>query len=601
MLKTNRSGVNLARVQRLTTVSDQELGLTRQITAKQTCEQQFNLYVDIWEMPMRECLSHAYSRSSNSSGFEALTKLSTNACFAKYFGEAQLLVKGCWQMASNAWGTTSSAPHLFFVVAVLDALFQHEGRSNPRASTEAREAAINETYRWVALATATQFSIRNDECDKPSLQVRDFASTAWRKARQLVFENIAATSSFRLALALLLFGLILPPAQTHPESVEDATYAQSEGVRRLQSLCAQAHSLFLDINRSKTQDLQVGMCVAKRKGNLVHALPSQVRELVLELIAIVRSLADIVNWVAIGHSWGQVYSNPPDLYECNVSDERATHAAHGTEGMTRREREVHGVTTQMRTNGTSVTVLWRQNIEEEVVLCAVQGSVSIVVMLWKSLALLIVAVSNVAEEEEDAEYGEIERQYASICALIDAWRTAFGTFDENTSLSLQHCGSSLRRSILFCSTDGDLAVLRLYEVILKLETDLRQQPSTPAKRQLLIALQSSSARREEDRRISAMQISFLAANSQGISSPGFQGRGGLKAYVQDFAAHPLPSLMIQALSLAAKTFNDEVHSCLNRMDTEAARAMMVHLDACLDGLQGLKQNLAVFPDIGPTV
>ncbi|OAP57998.1 hypothetical protein AYL99_07088 [Fonsecaea erecta] len=92
-----------------------------------------------------------------------------------------------------------------------------------------------------------------------------------------------------------------------------------------------------------------------------------------------------------------------------------------------------------------------------------------------------------------------------------------------------------------------------------------QQSSTLARRQLLVALQASAAHREENRRTSANRISFLAANSQELSSPGFQGRTVFKAHIRDLAAQPHPNLMIQALSLAVKTFNDEVHSCLTRM------------------------------------
>ncbi|KAL4887860.1 hypothetical protein BDV59DRAFT_211784 [Aspergillus ambiguus] len=185
--------------------------------------------------------------------------------------------------------------------------------------------------------------------------------------------------------------------------------------------------------------------------------------------------------------------------------------------------------------------------------------------------------------------------------LVDLWRMTFGKFNEKTRSSLQQSGPGLRRLVLFCSVDGDLAVLQFYELVSQLQSELELQASGSGKEQLCVALQSVSARCNEHRLLSAMQISFLHSTVQGISSPGFQGKSGLKAYIQDIAAHPRPYLVVEALSLAAKVFSEEVHSCVVQMDTKRASEMTAHLDTCLKGLQGLKQTLVMFPDVSRKV
>ena len=76
-----------------TSISAYEEDLTRQATAHQTCSQQFNLYVDIWDMPMTECLTHIHIPPYYLLGVGALTQLSNSAHFSVYFGEAQSWIK----------------------------------------------------------------------------------------------------------------------------------------------------------------------------------------------------------------------------------------------------------------------------------------------------------------------------------------------------------------------------------------------------------------------------------------------------------------------------------------------------------------------------
>lgn len=537
------STLDVVSVAGLTSVFAPEVDLTRQLMAEQTCSQQLNLYVDVWDMPMVDCLSSAHVRPFYGFGFEALTKLSQTSSFSQYLDQAQSWIQNYWQVATDPWDATSAGPHLFFLASLLDILFQHRGGPFSRTATENRDTAINETYRWVALANAAQFVIGKAGCDRESSDARDFASTAWRKARRLLFDNIAATTSFRLALALILFGNMLPPVPTDPNSAEDVAYAQNEGVRRLQSLCAQARSRCVETPRN-SQASRMRVYGAERTSYPVQELPSDARKLILDLIGMFTSLANITNWVLIGISQGQICSSPRALLNIdatkndlmtgvlkgNITDVFQVPAGH--------ERELEDTTAAFTAGGgIAVTVLWNKGVEDEEVLRAVHGSVPLVVMLWKSLALLIVATQNV--KTDNAEYEEILRYHSIMNALSDAWRATFGKFDKDMSLSFQHSKPSLRRSVLFCSSDGDLAVLQFCEVIDQLEAELARMPSTPGKERLLVNLHSMRAHREDNRLISATQVSFLASGSQGVSSPGFQGGAGLKASVQDVAAHPV--------------------------------------------------------------
>lgn len=57
-------------------------------------------------------------------------------------------------------------------------------------------------------------------------------------------------------------------------------------------------------------------------------------------------------------------------------------------------------------------------------------------------------------------------------------------------------------------------------------------------------------------------------------------------------------MIVQAHALAAEALADEVHNCIAQMDTTRASVMTAHLEACLQGLQALKEALVVYPDIG---
>jgi hypothetical protein len=129
-----------------------------------------------------------------------------------------------WNISVTSSGSEHAALQIFLVVSVLDALFQLS-----MSTYSSRHESINEAYKWVAIAAASQFTVREEKLPgmgRSHGRARDIALATWQKAKQIVFENIAATRSFCLALCLLLFGTLFPSTMPEGSSVlEDAAYA----------------------------------------------------------------------------------------------------------------------------------------------------------------------------------------------------------------------------------------------------------------------------------------------------------------------------------------------------------------------------------------
>jgi len=54
---------------------------------------------------------------------------------------------------------TTFIPH----ASVLDAIFRHGGGRLHRAATTSQDVSINETYKWAAIATAAQFTLKTGD------------------------------------------------------------------------------------------------------------------------------------------------------------------------------------------------------------------------------------------------------------------------------------------------------------------------------------------------------------------------------------------------------------------------------------------------------
>lgn len=57
-------------------------------------------------------------------------------------------------------------------------------------------------------------------------------------------------------------------------------------------------------------------------------------------------------------------------------------------------------------------------------------------------------------------------------------------------------------------------------------------------------------------------------------------------------------MIVQAHTLAAEAFTDEIQTCIAQMDTTRASEMTAHLEACLHGLQMMRRGLVSLSDTG---
>lgn len=297
--------------------------LARQLVGHDTLSQRFNLYVDVIDMPISQCLLQGSMHPRYNLGIAALGPLSDSCHMSAYFDHANLGIGSCWEKQTGSWASTVVAPHLFHAVSVLDSLFQYNGTQSGRGSTS-RDASITETYKLVTIATVAQFAVSSHQTEYPSqpgqwdthLHSRDIATSTLRKAKELLFKNISSVRSFRLAVSLLLFGLIPTPNQGDESSTfeEDTTVALCEGVRRVKMLCYQARACVLANNEEGTS-----RC-SKLKPCLVQMLPKDVRENILELIAAIEWLSIMTNSVTVVLSGGKTCPLPP-LEMCDTAVE----------------------------------------------------------------------------------------------------------------------------------------------------------------------------------------------------------------------------------------------------------------------------------------
>jgi hypothetical protein len=187
-----------------------------------------------------------------------------------------------------------------------------------------------------------------------------------------------------------------------------------------------------------------------------------------------------------------------------------------------------------------VTALWSYPISDNIVARAVSQAGSVAILIWQTLAILTLAFEQLRTDK--VQYEELHRYYSAMTNLIDVWESAWGQIDRLEAISLHQSRPNVLHSIYFYSTDVDLAILLFCKLICQLESQLAEQislssTSSPARERLWNALKEKSACRRDQRRTSAMQISHLAMASQGMSSPGFQGKSGLKANIKEISAH----------------------------------------------------------------
>lgn len=531
-----------------TSLSSHDCTLGYRTMASQTCSQKLGVYIDVFDIPMSKLLSEKCVPPCYSLGITALTPLRHNTQLAARFNQAELGIMNSWEMGPFPRLPTSATSRLFLTASILDLLFQRPDSRSEYRRLKSRDVALTETHKWVAIAAGSQFALNENGAEnkeKSHQQARDIAYATWSKAKHMVFENIAASKSFRLGLSLLLFGTILPPTGTDRscDFEEDATYALQEGIRRLKALCAVASTCLQggDAHSSITTPL-MGLHPPVQKQCLLQSLSLEAHGNVLELIAAFEWLVEMSQGVAIA-----LFSFPNFLIAPS-SNNFNTENAHLKEEIAqdldvksvdngRNPKPVDdAIIARVKAVGRPVTVLWTQGSAEQLVHSALLESGSFVVLMWKSLARLTIATQDMGAGH--VNYAEIQQHFNRMIMLVDIWRTTFGTIDYESAMSLQLSTTDVRRCVIFCATDGDLAVLLFYELSCRLQSHLADQ-SLSSGNNLRETLKLTKHYRNSQRLTSAMQISYLASTNHGVSSPGFQGKHGLKANIEDIRAHPV--------------------------------------------------------------
>ena len=533
-----------------TSLSSRDCTLVCRTMASQTCSQKLAVYIDIFDIPMSKILSEKCMPPCYSLGIAALTPLRHNTQLAARFNQAELSIMNSWEMGPSPRLPTSATSHLFLTASILDLLFQRPDSRSEYVRLISRDIALTETYKWVAIATGSQFMVNENGAEnkeKSHQQARDIAYATWRKAKHMVFENIAASKSFRLALSLILFGTILPPTGTDRsrDFEDDAAYALQEGICRLQILCTEARACLQGgDSRSCIVTPSMGLHPPVQKQRLFQCLSLEAHKNVLELIAAFEWLVEMSQYVAIALFPCRNLLIGPSFNNSNTEN------THLKEEITQK-LDVKGMDNGQNLKPTDdaiiarvkavtrpVTVLWTQGCVEQHVHSALLESGSFVVLMWKSLARLTQATQR--RTAGHVNYPEINQHFNRMIILIDLWRTTFGTIDYESAMSLQLSTADVRRGVIFCATDGDLAVLLFYELSCHLQSHLADQPLSSGN-SLRETLKLTKNYRNSQRLTSAMQISYLASTNHGVSSPGFQGKHGLKANIEDIRAHPVSS------------------------------------------------------------
>ena len=540
---------DVSQVQGLPLIPRAEWDQAKQLEARERCLQHLYLYIDVVDMQITSCLSERCMPPCYSLGIDALTPLSDSTDVSPYLERARSSINNSWYMNLTSWNSTSATPNLCLAVSLLDALFQ---RPRPRQSptcSNMRDGAIDEAYKWVAIAIATQFIVHESNRTgsvKSHARARDIAFATWQKAREMLFKNIGATGSFRLALSLLLFGGILPPTglEQSETCAEDIAYAHREGAQRLRALCSNAR-VYLQENRGQRSPSlsslkTVGASNERRMSHTVQEFSSEARQYILEVVGAIEWFFWMSHSATIAMSRERTDPTNLDLQYASINRlplrGPTQHGNLDELNIRRHEQEIeNSILARARPKQHNVTALWCQNVSCDVVDRAVTNTGSLAVLLWRSLALLTLASQDLLTGTGDDE--DFQRHYTATTTLIDSWREAFGPITPTTIERLQASQADIKRRVLFCATDGDLAILLFDELIRELETTLVE--SLPAYDGLYMTLRSTRAYRQEERLTSAMNISSLASLSIRVPSPGFQGDHGLKANVQDIAAHPV--------------------------------------------------------------
>lgn len=509
-----------------------ENDIARQIIARDTRDIQFNFYIDSFEMPIAHCLLRGSMPPIYKLGLEAVNELAGMSSMRQYMEQAEAWVKMCGEASNNdtPWtGSINAAPHLFRAVSVLDAVF--ETVLFPRIA-KSRQASITETYRQVALATASQYTVKGPAAT-PSTPSRghDISLVTFRKARDLTFSNISTVGSFRLSFAMLLLGAVAPPgcAEELESFLQDSRYLFQKGQRRLQTLCARALTALQPVSGSREQSTKNPHAHA----HSVPTLPSEAAPLVAELVGVLQWFVDLCQSVLISTSQPQLHRPiPSDGSSLGADSPAIIDSFTGTDASPTdlaimlapqaREAEDSIVALAKSSPCSLLSQLRRGTVLDDALL--VDGTtrvVSVAVLLWKSLGRLSMAAQGVLQGATSiAAADAVEPLYIGMSALVRLWRGNFGTldtrYDTRSKLLPDERSPALWRLLSLCSNDSDLAILLFCSLATALQQHIEDAPESLGLRNthLYKRLREDSAFMKEQRLVSAKQTIIMAQAAQ---------------------------------------------------------------------------------------
>ena len=522
----------------------------RKVLAETTCYEKFNEYIYISDSFLSHCLLRESMPLQYRFGVAAYDSLSKVTDISSHVQRAERWTASCWDggvVAEKSPGLPRG-PRILQVAGLLDALFMSAVAGSPR------DAAITEAFKWVGIATGAQLTLnkaKENHGHDESAWKHGIAVFAWRKAKDLIFANISATSSFRLALALVFFGNIAPPMETTgsgmaEEYADDREFALCEGLRRLCTLCCKARE---EVNVRRASPSNGGP--PKRP---LQMLSDQSLQLLLELIGSLEWLACIFNSVTISTTLGRLRPFSPDA---DGLDEGFAGSPSSLDGMTSpdgdatamilasapphmSQNELAGpILGKAKQRTTSLCEFWRTNLDDiDAVMEAGRLPMALSSLSWIFLARFTLAAKAIDGGNPAAlAFERIRRHYMTMHAIIGLWRTTFGTLDHTMRTHLQNSKSDIWRLFSFCTFDTDFAILLFCDATQRLEKRLNELQHVPEQDNLLHALQKTSPFRAKQRLTSAGQIAVVSSTCQ---DPNITGRPRTDhAQTRHMLAHPV--------------------------------------------------------------
>jgi hypothetical protein len=519
-------------------LSIHESSLNSNLMRREACSERLAVYIDVFDIPVSDLLSGGCILPCHSVGVAALTSLGHNSNMAAIIDRTQLSIKDSWNIDSSPHLPASAVPRLFVTASILDMIFQPTKPRSGNTEYPSRNDDFAEVFKWVAIATGSQFDICGSNSERNAnsqKEARDIAYAAWRKAKEMVFTKIAARKSFRLGLSLLLFGTILYPTGTDrsDEFENDSTYAFQEGISRLRMLCSEARIRLVLGEEQPTLKASPG----KRFQPTITSPPwaslrTEESGGLLDLIVALEWLVDISQSVAIALFPKRDLVITPSILDHSTNINHPVGDELEFQGMATKVLDETNVSQDMKENK-SVTQLLSQCCSDSIIQSALSESGSLVVLLWKLLARLTQATRDIRNGM--ANFEGTRRIFDTTLMTIGVWRTTFGPLNPITTDRLQRATADLRRSVIFCATDGDLAILIFHKLSCQIERHLagRLQPSSEHLRE---RMHQTANYRSLQRLTSAIRLSSLASVIQGSWS---RGEAGLKANIEDITAHPV--------------------------------------------------------------